>query len=180
VYERTCRPLFHSLLNLQATTTMENKQTKRSLEEELNEVAPAPFVRNLRQRSHELEHIMFQHYRQDHERQVDLKNQYKSQLEVVEERCTRLHQHGLGMTITIDQQAQRINQLEATLRNYERMSQQMWELRHEVYDDSTTLTDEEILEIIDLTTDEILEEEEEEVPNRMVEALNIQWPRANI
>jgi len=129
----------------------EKKTTKRSLDTAFEEAAG--------QRSAQLEHIMFNHYREDHERQVRLKDQYKQQLEVVDARCTRLHQHGIEMAVTIDHQAEYIRTLQNKLEQYQLLSRMMNDIET-TYDDEETIADDYNQEIIDLTTDEELEPEQ--------------------
>ncbi|AXH76343.1 MAG: hypothetical protein [Cressdnaviricota sp.] len=109
--EGTYRPLFLSLLNLPPTTTMENKQVKRSLEQSFDSEAK----RARGDRVGQLEHCMMNFYREDHEKQMDLKEAWRKRSNVLEERATRLHRHGLQMANTIELQETRIQQLEQTL-----------------------------------------------------------------
>lgn len=102
--EGTYRPLFLSLLNLPPTTTMENKQVKRSLEQSFDSEAK----RARGDRVGQLEHCMMNFYREDHEKQMDLKEAWRKRSEVLEERATRLHRHGLQMANTIETQEERI------------------------------------------------------------------------
>jgi len=95
------RPLFLSLLNLPPTTTMENKQVKRSLEQSFENEAK----RQRGDRVGQLEHCMMNFYREDHEKQVSLKEAWAKAYHGADERASRLHRHGLQMANTIEVQA---------------------------------------------------------------------------
>lgn len=101
MYERTYRPLFLSLLNLPPTTTMENKQVKRSLEQSFDNEAK----RQKGDRVGQLEHCMMNFYREDHEKQVNLKEAWAKAYHGADDRASRLHRHGLQMANTIEVQA---------------------------------------------------------------------------
>lgn len=80
---------------------MENKQVKRSLEQSFDSEA-----KRLRgDRVGQLEHCMMNFYREDHEKQMDLKEAWKQRSDVLEERASRLHRHGIQMANTIEVQA---------------------------------------------------------------------------
>ncbi|AXH74863.1 MAG: hypothetical protein [Cressdnaviricota sp.] len=122
--ERTYRPLFLSLLNLPPTTTMENttvqelkgQSVKRSLEPALEQESK----RSRADKVAQLEHCMMNFYREDHERQVDLKEQWAKRSNVLEERATRLHRHGIQMANSLETQATVIQQQRTELERMDR------------------------------------------------------------
>lgn len=70
----------------------------------------------------QLEHCMMNFYREDHEKQMDLKEAWIKAYHGADERATRLHRHGIQMANTIEVQAatiqrkaEEINQLEREL-----------------------------------------------------------------
>jgi len=137
---------------------MNNQPTKRSLEHSFSLCNKKQRSEDAeRKRSDELEHIMFNHYRHDHERQVDLTQQYKKQLQIVNNRADRLYAHGLGMAQTINNQALEIQRLNTIVSKYRVLANMMRETESD--DTASTITDEELQDLIDLTTNEELEEE---------------------
>jgi len=95
---------------------MENKQVKRSLQPSFDNEAKRHKVDRVGQ----LEHCMMNFYREDHEKQMDLKEAWIKAYHGADDRATRLHRHGLQMANTIEVQNETIQRQALQIMRLER------------------------------------------------------------
>jgi len=184
---------------------MENKQVKRSLDSDFANEAKKHKTDMVGQ----LEHCMMNYYRENHERQVDMKEAWKKRSEILEERASRLHRHGLQMCNTVETQASMIQtlrehnerlerdlyianiaraQLRKTIQNIIEEDIPEWVertregLNEYLQSEINFVDDDSTITDVDLTTEEIQEVIDLTTDDELpaVEQLNIQWPRGNI